>query len=90
MGTRVEHGVHTVPLLELFLKFGFDFDFINIDVESTNAEIFRALPWSSLKQTKVICVEHDCCQQQMTITAREFGFAPLHLNGENLILTRQL
>ncbi len=79
-----------MPLSALFDQFGFDFDFINIDVESTNLELFRALPWAALKATKVICVEHDYNQQEMAKLAGEHGFFPLSMNGENLILTRKL
>lgn len=82
--------IFTMPMSVLFDQFGFDFDFINIDVESTNAEMFRALPWAALKHTKVICVEHDGNQHSMAQLAAANGFSPLHMNGENLILTRQL
>ena len=82
--------VHTMPMIALFDQFGFDFDFINIDVESTNMEMFRALPWAALKHTKVICVEHDLNQHEMAKLAQKHGFHALSMNGENLILTRQL
>jgi len=92
-GWKVKYStfwVYGMPMSALFDQFGFDFDFINIDVESTNAEMFRALPWAALKQTKVICVEHDGCQHQMSQLAAANGFHALHMNGENLIFTRQL
>jgi FkbM family methyltransferase len=82
--------VYTMPMIALFDQFGFDFDFINIDVESTNIELFRALPWASLKGTKIICVEHDYHQQEMAQLAAQYGFQPLAMNGENLILVRPL
>lgn len=82
--------VFTMPILTLFDQFGFDFDFINIDVESTNLDLFLALPWKALKQAKVICVEHDCHQNDMAQIAGTYGFRALGMNGENLILTRQL
>lgn len=82
--------VYTMPILTLFDQFGFDFDFINIDVESTNLELFLALPWKALKQTKIICIEHDYHQNDMAQIAGQHGFRALSMNGENLILTRQL
>jgi FkbM family methyltransferase len=88
--TYTAFWVYTLPMTMLFDKFGFDFDFINIDVESTNLELFRSLPWTVLKQTKIICVEHDFHQHEMSKLAAEHGFHPLAMNGENLILTRQL
>ena len=80
--------IYAMPLAALFDQFGFNFDFINIDVESTNNELFRALPWAALKHTRVLCVEHDNCQPEMTSIAATHGFHPLHMNGENLIFTR--
>lgn len=82
--------VFTMPILTLFDQFGFDFDFINIDVESTNLELFLALPWKAIKQTKIICVEHDYRQNDMAQIAGTYGFRALSMNGENLILTRSL
>lgn len=82
--------IYVMPLAALFDTFGFDFDFINIDVESTNLELFRALPWPALKTTKLICVEHDLQQLEMSQLAAKYGFSPLSMNGENLILTRPL
>lgn len=80
--------IYTMPLSTLFDQFGFDFDFINIDVESTNLELFRAVPWVALKQCKIICVEHDLRHQEMAQLVAQFGFSPIALNGENLILSR--
>lgn len=82
--------VYTMPMIQLFDQFGFSFDFINIDVESTNIELFRALPWSALQHTKMICVEHDLRQNEMSQLAKNYGFLPLAMNGENLILVRPL
>jgi len=92
-GWKVKYStfwVYTMPMLTLFDQFGFNFEFINIDVESTNLEMFRALPWAALTMTKVICVEHDGCQHEMSKLAAQHGFNALHMNGENLIFTRHL
>lgn len=82
--------VYTMPMSAIFDKFGFDFEFINIDVENTNMELFRALPWMLLKNTRIICVEHDRKHNEMTNIAANFGFSAIAMNGENLILTRSL
>lgn len=83
--------VYTLPIDRLFDRFGFKFELINIDVESTNIELFRCLPWKAIKQhTKIICVEHDLYQNEMSQLAFQHGYHPLSMNGENLILTSQL
>lgn len=80
--------VYTLPLKHLFLKFGFDYDFINIDVESANLELFKAMPWVSLTQTKVVCVEHDMHHEEMLALLAPLGYHQIGWNGENLIMAR--
>jgi FkbM family methyltransferase len=83
--------IYIMPVQQLFDTFGFSYEMINIDVEATNIEIFRFLPWRALAQhTKIICVEHDCYLNEMTQIAAPYGYNPLAINGENLILTKQL
>jgi len=80
--------VFTLPLSVLFARFGFNFQFINIDVESTNWSIFENLPFALLTATRVICVEHDNHIDQMASLAAPYGYRIAHTNGENLILAR--
>ena len=45
-GQKVKYStfwVYGTPINALFKQFGYDFDFINIDVEGTNAEMFLSL-----------------------------------------------
>lgn len=80
--------VFTVPLSALFVQFGHRFEFINIDVEATNWEIFSSLPFGLLPGTRAICVEHDNMIDRMLALAEPYGFQVEHTNGENLILAR--
>ena len=80
--------VYTMPLSVVFRRYGFQFEFINIDVESTNWEIFSELPFDALTGTRIICVEHDNRIRQMESLAATYGFKIAHSNGENLILSR--
>jgi FkbM family methyltransferase len=80
--------VYTMPLNDLFEAFGYNYDFINIDVEGGNWELFQALPFSKLSAVKVICVEHEYHFLDMSALGKEHGFHPVHSNRENLILSR--
>ena len=81
--------VYTLPIITLFDHFGYDFDFINIDVESTNLDLFVALPWPRIKdKTKVICIEHDGHYNDMDTFAAQYGYHPVAVNHENLILSK--
>lgn len=65
-----------------------DFDFINIDVEGTNVEVVRLMPWHRLPGCRLICVEHDNSDAAILDVLGPFEFKTLHRNGENLILAR--
>jgi hypothetical protein len=66
--------------------FGYDFDFINIDVEGDSADLFlEALRWFT---PKCWCVEHDHRQHELISAAKRFGYDLVHLNTENLIFRR--
>jgi FkbM family methyltransferase len=80
--------LRTIALADLFTQFGSYYDFINLDVESLNINLFRAFPWLRLKDTRVICVEHDSHQKEMTSIAQSVGFELASSNAENLIFFR--
>lgn len=81
------YSLCTVTVASLLARFGSAFDFINLDVEGVNLEIFRALPFW-LPRLKVICVEHDGHVSEMQNLAAPFGFKAVMVNNENLILSR--
>lgn len=78
----------TVSIEELFTKFGTNYDFINLDVESLNWTLFQALPWQWMERTQVLCVEHDGHADAMEAAATKYGFKKADQNAENIILTR--
>lgn len=78
----------SVTVASLLDRFGANFDFISLDVEGMNLEIFNAIPMDRMKRLKVICVEHDGNHAQMLLAAAPFGFKKAAINGENLILSR--
>jgi FkbM family methyltransferase len=61
-------------------------NFLSLDVESTNLEIFNSLSNEFLFNLDMLCVEHD--NQFNTIINRMVGFRIIYQNGENLILAK--
>lgn len=86
--TYSSFSLFTVTVESLLQRFGADFDFINLDVEGMNLEIFKTLPLARLSRLKSICVEHDGHVIEMQSVAGQFGFKSVAQNGENLILAR--
>jgi FkbM family methyltransferase len=78
----------SLPLNDVFREFGYQFEFVNIDTESTNIPIFNALPIELMTGTRVICVEHDNQGDLIAHTLAPFGFTSILSNGENIILAR--
>jgi FkbM family methyltransferase len=63
-------------------------DFLNLDVESTNIELFNLIPDWFWQRLKMICIEHDGQMDYIISKLQPFGFNELHRNGENLILAK--
>jgi FkbM family methyltransferase len=82
--------VFTLPIEQVFARFGHDFGFINLDVESQNLELLECLPFEKLTALRVVCVEHDGHQQAMCARAAAHGFRAVAENAENLILHRSV
>jgi FkbM family methyltransferase len=84
--TAVE--VPTLTTADLFAAHGLDFDFINLDVEGINWEIFRLLELEKLHALKLICVEHDGWMTAMRNILEPLGFREITCNAENLLAGR--
>ena len=54
-----EFHVATVPLINILNQFGYDFNFVNIDVESANQMVLSQLPISKMEYLRLVCVEKD-------------------------------
>jgi len=54
-----EFHVATVPLIDVLNQFGYDFGFVNIDVESANQMVLSQLPISKMPTLQLVCVEKD-------------------------------
>lgn len=63
-------------------------DFLNLDVESTNIELFNLIPDWFWERLSMLCIEHDNQQDYIISKLQPFGFKELHRNGENLILAK--
>ena len=87
IGGMRKYFIKTMALTELFNAFG-PAEFISLDVEGTNLELFKALPfhWNELS---LIVAEHEGNIDEMCQIAAPFGFAKIHTTSENLILARK-
>jgi FkbM family methyltransferase len=80
--------VRCEPISYIFNKYGYDFDFISIDAESMNKEIFDMLDVKLLPKLKLLCIEHDGIENYFIDECKKFGFKKIHRTAENIILGR--
>lgn len=82
--------VKSITVSQLFDLTGYDFDFINLDVESLNYSIFTKIPFEKLNNLKLICIEHDGKTTEIKNILKKFNFNDIGRNGENILLGRSL
>lgn len=83
-----EISVPVITLTELAQKVGMDFDFINLDVEGLNWEIFRQFDWK-VWRASVVCIEYDEKRDEMRAVLEHHGFRIAYISSENIVAVRQ-
>lgn len=83
--------VHTVTPRDLFAQVGWEFDFVTLDVEGMNLEVFKAIPWDMLARhgLRLICIEHENNEEEMGRHLEPLGFERFYLNAENAIFRKR-
>ncbi len=90
-GCGVQYTEITVKAISMatFLKeHGDNVDFLNLDVEGTNMQLFDLIPDWFFSRLKMICIEHDNCNVEIMNKLSVFGFKQILLNNENLIAVK--
>lgn len=79
----------TITIQEILDTFGYDFDFINLDIEGMSNTILELIPFNRLTKLSLLCVEHDNLSDDISKTVGKYGFYKIHTTRENIILCRQ-
>lgn len=90
-GYKVTYNEIEVPAMamrRLIDNYGWGIDFLNLDVEGTNLELFNLVPDSFWQQLKMLCIEHDGHFAPILARLAPFGFKELARNAENLIMAK--
>lgn len=80
--------VQPISVRQLLESVGYDFDFVNIDVEGTNIDVARAFPWEQMTQVSCICIEHESRTSELMDIFQGLGFRQITWNAENIIIGR--
>lgn len=77
--------VAAVPFGPLLTIFPGPYEFINLDVEGINYELFQELPLKTLG-CKLVCVEYQDKRVEIEKLAADQGYKKIHTTSENLLL----
>ena len=80
-----ETTVESISPKSLFERYGYDFDFISLDVEGGNWDMLQLLPFDKLTNLKCICVEYDSFYRECIDLLRSNGFIQVYRSGENIV-----
>jgi len=81
-------SVRQIDIREFMKTYQDDCDFLNIDTESTNFEIFNAIQDDVWHRISMLCIEHDGHYEEIEDKLKPFGFLPLYQSAENIILAK--
>lgn len=79
-----EMTVKTISWVDLFKKYGSDFDFVNLDTENTNYELIKAYPFE-ICTPKCFCIEYDNNKFEIMELFKEKGYTDIYTSGENIV-----
>lgn len=87
----VKYSKITVPqmgVVDFFDKYGHGTNFLSIDTEATNFELFQHIPDWVWEEIEMLCIEHDTHNEEIEEKLSRFGFTTLYINSENIILAK--
>ena len=89
--SRVEYKtirVQTITMGNLLKSYGHGVTFLSLDVEGLNYSLFLEIPPYFWDQLKMVVIEHDKFDREMTRILSGFGFSKLAQNPENIIMAK--
>ena len=73
-------------ILDIYKKFGYDFNFVSIDTEGTSLDILFDM---DIETPEMLCIEHDNQMDRIEQIKGVYDLEELYFNGENVILAKK-
>lgn len=80
--------VPQIAVEDFFNEYGVGVNMLSIDTESTNIIVFRGVPDWVWAELSLLVIEHDGNILEINEKLRPFGFETIHINAENIILSK--
>ena len=85
-----EMQIEVITPAMLFSMIGYDFDFLNLDIEGWTLEVLEEIPFDKLTKLSMACIEYDFHLQRVLSLVQDYGFALSHKTAENVLVTRKI
>lgn len=79
--------IDVVDVEALAKRIGYHYDFLNLDVEGLNWDIFQQFDWSKWK-FNTVCIEYDSKLSEMQRVLESAGFRLVYISPENIVAVR--
>jgi FkbM family methyltransferase len=79
--------VDVITVDELEIRVGTQFDFVGIDVEGINLEVFNQFDWKRWNP-KCVCVEYETHKNHMISIMSKAGYRLVYKSSENLVFVK--
>jgi len=80
--------VNYIKILDFFNLYGYEYNFISIDVEELNFELVLDIPWANFTKLKLICIEADVESYRFHNFFEHFNFKFIAQRGANIFYTK--
>ena len=80
--------VNTVKLSTLAASRGVNYDFVNLDVEGINWEVFQQFDWSVWKP-HCVCIEYDDKPNEISNILKANGYDIVYVSIENIVAVKR-
>jgi FkbM family methyltransferase len=85
--TFSEIHVPVITLAQLESRVGHSFDFINLDVEGINWDLFCQFDWTKWTP-RCVCIEYDDKRDAIIRILQSHGYSVVYISAENIVAVR--
>lgn len=78
--------IKTITVNELFDVVGYNFDFMNLDIEGTNWKVLQCIPIDKIPNLRAVCIEYDDKHTEVKSLFMKRGFRCIYQSSENIFL----
>lgn len=85
--TFTETRVPVITLADFEARYGTEFDFVGLDVEGINWDLFCQFDWTRWRP-RCVCIEYDDKRSEIERILQSHGYSVVYVSAENIVAVR--